>query len=502
MESGLSKNQILSELSRSPHGKLAEYIPVGKKAAAQEPEFLAHLIAWDHRKGQIRDAKVALPLISLSDSKFPEELVENSLAHLSLLGPRELLKAYRFSREMKFPAHQMRKQIKPLIEGFLRGTEKNWNEWQHIAIQHRHTLKELYALNHLKPSDKINTVLFGRHLDKTRATLPKGSIFEKVAELKNMTASEAAGTILEKKIPFLIAMGALGSKAKDPDLVLALIKRMSATELVTNTKMLERLGVKDNPILKGAYSEAIDKASSSSKNVLKTTRAAEQIGDEKLKSKLRGMQDKQLSSMAVEGDWLVLGDKSASMSAAIETSKQVAATLAKMVKGKVHLVFFDTSPQTIDVTGMSLDVIQAKTKYVTANGGTSIGCGLQRMLEGNIEVDGIAIISDAAENTPPLFVDVYKKYCEKYTKEVPVYLYRCKDMYPGHYATRDLKKYMAAAGFDLQEFNIENGIDYYSLPNLVATMRTNRYSLIDEVMETPLLTLKDVFKFKRKEIAA
>ena len=52
---------------------------------------------------------------------------------------------------------------------------------------------------------------------------------------------------------------------------------------------------------------------------------------------------------------------------------------------------------------------------------------------------------------------------------------------------------MADKGFDLQKFEI-TGNDYYSLPNMAATMRTNRYSLADEILETPLLTIADVFK--------
>jgi hypothetical protein len=60
---------------------------------------------------------------------------------------------------------------------------------------------------------------------------------------------------------------------------------------------------------------------------------------------------------------------------------------------------------------------------------------------------------------------------------------------------------MNIAKIDMQVFDLRGGIDYYSLPNLVATMRTNRYSLIDEVMAVPLLTLDKVFKnFERKEV--
>ena len=89
---------------------------------------------------------------------------------------------------------------------------------------------------------------------------PKGSVFEAVAGLKKMSPVEAAGAILKFKIPFLVAAGALEEKAKEPDLVLALINRMSSSELVNNTKTLEKLGLKTNPALRGAFEKALEKA--------------------------------------------------------------------------------------------------------------------------------------------------------------------------------------------------------------------------------------------------
>jgi hypothetical protein len=497
MEKGLSKNQILSELSRSPHGKLDEYVAVGLLAAKQEPEFLAHLISWDHEKGQVRDAKVALPIVSIKEQSYPDEFVENSLANLADLGPREILKAYRFALDLRAKnnsqPHRMR-LLRKMIETYLHEEELEApTKWDRLAIQHRHTLHELYALTHTKPSPHAQDIIFkGEH--------PKGSIFDAVAQLGNMSSSEAAGTIMEWRIPFLIALGALGKKAKEPDLVLALINRMTPTELITNTKMLEKLGVSTNPALKGAYQEGLKKAQSSTKNVLKTTRAAENIQNEELKANLQGVQDKQLASMAVEGNWLVLGDRSGSMQMAIEVAREVATTLSKMVKGKVWMVFFNTAPQTIDVTGAPLDVIKKATQYIRAEGRTSIGCGLMRMLEAKEEIDGIAIVSDGGDNTVPFFHDAYKKYSDWAGKEVPVYHYHVNGD-PNH-----LKGFCQSSHIDLQEFDLTGGVDFYSLPNLVRTMRTNRYSLVDEVMSSKLLTLKDVFKkvdvthFMRKEV--
>ena len=115
------------------------------------------------------------------------------------------------------------------------------------------------------------------------------------------------------------------------------------------------------------------------------------------------------------------------------------------------------------------------------------------ILDRKVEVDGIAIISDAQENTPPVFVNAYKEYSKFADKEVPVYLYRCAYEAQG-WGDVDLAKAMKQHGFDLQEFDLRKGVDFYSLPNLVKTMRTNRYSLIDEILATPLLSLRQAFQ--------
>src|SRR5262249_41628389 len=158
------------------------------------------------------------------------------------------------------------------------------------------------ALAHVKPSLRAQEILFNRRY-------PAGSLFEVVANLKDMSAAEAAGTIMELRLPFLICLGALGAKSKDPDLVLALIQRMSPTELVTNAKMLERLGVNKNPALRGAFQEGLKRAATSTANILKTTRAVDEIADVEIKEQLRGLQEKQLAKGGVEGSWLVLADK-------------------------------------------------------------------------------------------------------------------------------------------------------------------------------------------------
>lgn len=482
-EQGITRNSIINELAKSPHGKLNEYTATGRKAASQDPEFLAHLIAWNHLNGQIRDSKVALPIVSLSTADYPADFMENSLAHLALLDPRNLLRAVRFAKELKTPGrtHAIRRLVSRYLE--------NRDRWDRVALQHRRSLKELYALCHLKPSAHADAVLF-------KGQRPSGSVFEAVANLKTMTPREAAGTILEKRIPFLIAMGAIGKKP-DTDLVLALIERMSPSELVTNTKMLERFGIKTVPALRAAYEQALGRAAKSKKNTLKATVAADAIEDEGLAEKLKALQEKQIKATGgIDGDWLVLGDKSGSMRQAIATATHLAATLAKMVNGKVHLVFFDTSPRYIDATDKSYDELLAATRFITAAGGTSIGCGLLYAVEKGLEVDGIAIVSDGGENRAPVFAHVYRAFAQATGKNPPVYLYHTAG------DPNALVYNNAAAGIDTQQFEVPPNFDYYSLPNLVQTMRVNRYSLIDAIMETPLVEINTVLKPKEEFVHA
>jgi hypothetical protein len=81
----------------------------------------------------------------------------------------------------------------------------------------------------------------------------------------------------------------------------------------------------------------------------------------------------------------------------------------------------------------------------------------------------------------------YRKYCEKMGVEPTLYFYQLAGE-PDVFSTE-----CRAAGVDLQTFDLRNqAVDYYSLPNLVKTMRVSRYQLLEEVMATPLRTLNEV----------
>lgn len=488
MEKALTKNQILNELTKSPHGKLEEYLAVGQQATREDPEFMAHLIAFNREHGQIRDSKVALPIITLSVPEFPAELISNSLAHVVSLDPRNMVRALRFAKQIKSGRVRL---LHGTVKRYLYNLQHNRSQWERVAIMHRASLQTLYTFPYtggrIKQRSMVKALLEHNYT--------KDSLFDSIRNLRDMAPQEAAGTIMRLNLPSLVVRGAVGAKLKDPDVIMAVIGRMTPTELVTASTMLEDIGIKNNPALRAAYDQALGKAASSTKNVLKASRKAAEVKDESMKAKLHTLQEKQLRSLGgIDGNWLVLGDKSGSMQKAIEFARYVAATLAKMVTGQVHLVYFDTSPRYINATGKSYEDLLAETKTITAVGGTSIGCGLQYIMDKKIDVDGIAIVSDGAENSAPFFSVVYPKYSKYLDKEPTVYVYLTKGESPV------IDTALKTAQIDFQMFDLRHDkADHYSIPEIAKTMQTSRYALIDKILAAPLLDVEKLLTSNKRE---
>jgi hypothetical protein len=381
--------------------------------------------------------------------------------------------------------------------------EENTGWFDRTALQHRESLRALYSYLRIKPSERAQIILNrgttggGKNGGgKVRVGYPAGSVFEAVANLKTMTPQQAAGAIMGMKIPLLVVLGALGERVKDPAICLAMIEAMTPAELMNNSKMLEKLGIKTNPALRGAYSAALGRAGDNKKGAatLKASKAAAAVDDEVIREKLMALQEKQIGrakeakeAKGLEGDWLILGDKSGSMNTAIEWARQLAATVAKFTKGDTHLFFFDTEPRYIEATGKTLEQLTSLTRNIGAGGGTSIGCGLRAAMDRKLNIDGIVLVSDGAEHQPPYFHQEYATLVNGTDKQVPIYFCRV----PGEQDA--LTSRLKGLGINVQVIDVDGG-DYYSIPNIIKTFRANVYSLFDEIMETPLLTINDVLK--------
>lgn len=481
-----SRNKLVAALLKIKHGDLSLYIPEGLAAAKADPDVLAHFIAWNHKNGKVRDAKVALPPLALRGLNSQDvDLAENAVSHMLSLSPRDLVRSYDFSKSLTSQGNNItgghRRLLETGLKRYLEARESSTKWFDKTTLQHRRSMKQLYRLSHKKPSAHAQAILF-------ECNYPKHSVFAKVAALKSLGAKEAAGVILEYDIPFEVAVGAV-AKAKDKDIVLALIEGMTGNQIITNTQMLQRLGVMTDPALKSAYEKALERAKSDKRVETLKSGVASKKAQGKAATQLAELQEiKKTQLGGIEGDWLVLGDRSGSMQNAIEVARQVAGIIASCVTGSVHLIFFDTTPIHFDVTGKTYDQIVQDTRRVGAGGSTSIGCGLDYIRSRGIVVNGIAIASDGGENASPMFADVYRKYCASLSIEPPIYLFHTDG------DTDALSSNLNRAGIPLEKFELGRAVDYYSLPNIVKTLRANRYALYDEIMETPLLKFNDVFK--------
>ncbi len=98
-ESARERSALLGSLLKVKHRALLEYTEDVLPGALRDPELFAHLIAWNSKNGKVRDTKVAFPILALRTGAMDDrELTENAMAHLALLGPRELARAYAFNK--------------------------------------------------------------------------------------------------------------------------------------------------------------------------------------------------------------------------------------------------------------------------------------------------------------------------------------------------------------------------------------------------------------------
>lgn len=494
---GFQYMDLVNELSKSVHGNYYEYQDTTLKAARTDPEFLGHFIAWNLLKGEIRDSKISIPVFSLrglSDHVY----VENSIASLMTLDPVNLVKAYRLNKELSAKGQTIsggkslhfREMLQNAIQEYLTVRENNRKWWERTVLQHRSAMKELYAVSHTVPSVFAQAILFDRKY-------PRGSVFEKIARLRTMPAKEAAGVILNERIPYQTAIGALGMSKevykKHPEFALAFMEQMTGQQLLISTKFLKSLGVFDSAMLKSEYDKALARASRDKKvSTLKADKVASVLEgsvEESVIKKLSAVQEEKIEQTGgIEGDWLILGDKSGSMSEAISTAIDISALLARAVKGKVYLCFFDVHPRFFDVTGKTLQEIKQMCRGITANGGTACGVGLDYIMSKGIAVNGIVLVSDGGDNTYPFFSEMYEQYIKRMNVMPSVTFIKLSG--EGDRVTRGMQdRHFPMITFDLRK----KSVDYYSLPNIIKTLKVGSFALLDEIMGTQLLTLQKVF---------
>jgi hypothetical protein len=485
----LTPQAIVSHLMTPAHGKLETYIAPARQALATHKQFVAHALAWNRRHGTIRDVQVALPVLTLAapGQSAPLPYRDQALALLACLDPRDLVAAWAFGKVVGLHSHA-RRRLSTTTHAYLRAREACEAWWDRTALGFRADLTCLYRLSHTKPDPRAQAWLFD-------GQAPPGSVFARLQQCPQWEADEVAGFLRAEQIPALVAEGYLNHRLTEPAILAAMLDRYTPAQLLRRRKAIQRWGGEDAAMTRGALQAATARSSQQRQRGLGETlrQTQEAVADDGgLTAELEAITEAQLDQApGIEGNWLWLIDVSGSMTTAMEPGCRLAAYVARQTRGQVWLCFFNHEPYFREVTGKTYAEIQAIGQAMTSDGGTSIGCGLAAALERKLGLDAIGIVSDGGQRHPPTFLDAYARYSAWAQKQVPVYLYRVAGQDPDW-----LSGPCQHAGIPYQVFPL-TAVDQVSLESLAQTMRTQRYSLLDEILATPLVTLEQALRVPR-----
>jgi hypothetical protein len=461
--------EILNSLLTTPHRQLDQVAAIHKDMAELDPLFYGHLAVWYQQNGDVRDHKEVF-----IGNLLTSELVEHRGAGFMLLQEFPPYEVARIIDFMKRQKGKLPRSARTAVTRYLREREKNPNFFDRAALRARKALKHLYASLHIKPDSRADAVLF-------KETPPADSLAFALKQLaKTATPAEQAQIIIERKIPYTVAVGAV--KKLTPSVLVALINSMSAQEVINNLKSLKARGAFEHQEVKRLIDEKLQKAATSDRvSAFKAIKAAEvAVVDESIASQLEHIADRQVKRHGkITKPTAMFVDKSGSMTVAIEVGKQIAALVSGIAEGELFVYAFDTMAYPVTARGKELSDWEKAFQHLFPQGSTSIGAPLETMRLKKQAVEQIIIVTDENENDAPYFNTVYKRYCEE-LKVLPAVII----VKVGQHS-KYLEEQLQRDKVTFETFTFEG--DYYSLPNLVPLLaRPSRLELLIEIMETPL----------------
>ncbi len=462
------RTQVLNSFLATPHGKLADLAPLHTSALDRDPLFYGHLAAWYAERGEVRDHKV-LFVAHLLTSDYPE-LRGAGWALLQRLPPHQVVAAVDHAKRVigKLP-----RSFKSAVAAYLRGLELDHQRFDRAALRGRQSLKHLYATLRIAPGARAQRILFAEDP-------PEESPLAALKALaRSQDPAEQAAIIIERRIPYTTAVGAL--RALTPATLVALIEVMTPQEAINHLASLKKRGAFDSPEVR-ALVEAKIKAAEGDRRVstLKATRALASVAlDDAAAELLTAVTDARVAGMPhITRPTALLVDKSSSMTQAIAVAREVAA-LVSAVCDSFEVLAFDTEAFEVRASGAGRSAWEQAFRMVRADGATSIGAPVARLAQERRYVEQLVVITDMGENRAPLFTDAYAQYERELGVSPNVVLVAV-----GGSDRRFLERLRACPiALTVWEFSG----DYYSLPNLVRLLAApSRAELVAQVMAAPL----------------
>jgi hypothetical protein len=336
-------------------------------------------------------------------------------------------------------------------------------------------VKRLYALNHVKPGERAQRILFDEDP-------PKDSRIYALRQLaKAENPADQAKAIIENAIPYRVAATVV--RQMTPTVLLALIDRMSPQELINNVASLQRRGALDNPELKALVEQKLEQAKTGPRvSAFKAERAKDAGGaalGADLRRKLEQVADARVKAKGrIARPTALLIDKSASMTPAIDVGKRIGAMISAVCERELYVYAFDTMAYPVERGGADLASWERALTGIQAGGGTSAGAPVEVMRVKRQYVEQIILVTDEEENSAPLFADALAKYRRDVKADPNVCIVRIG-------SSSTLYDRCVKEGVMVDVFRF--GGDYYSLPNLVPLIsKPSKLELLMEIMDYPL----------------
>ncbi len=461
--------EMLNSLLTTPHRKLEQVAEIHQLIVELDPIFYGHLAVWYQRNGDVRDHKEVFVAHLLTS-----DLVEHRDAGFVMLQEFPPYQVARVVDFMKQHRNKLPRSARTAVQRYLKVRESNPALFDRAALRGRKAMKHLYASLHIKPSERANAILF-------RDQPPVGSLADVLKQLaKAESAAEQARLIVEFKLPYAIAIGAI--KQLTPKVLVALTNSMTPQEVINNLKSLKARGAMDHPEVKALIDGKLDEASKSTRVAAFKAQVAADAADldEDTLARLEKVTNEQVKRRGViTRPTALLVDKSGSMENAIELGKRLAALISGITQADLFVYAFDNIPYPVTAQGKELTDWERAFQHIKAGGGTSIGAPLEAMRKKRQIVDQIIVVTDEGENVAPYFGEVYKTYCRELATMPNVVIVRV-----GSYCNW-LESQLKGQQAPVETFTFAG--DYYSLPNLVPLLtRPSRLDLLMEILDTPL----------------
>lgn len=463
---------LLDSFLHASHGKLGTIHDVHAEALERDAIFYGHLARWYIENGAVRDHQ-ELFVAHLISSPLPAHRV-----HGAVLMQR--LRVYQVARVVKYARERLHvrgRALRRAVETWLRRREAHEAWFDECAIRDRRTLKGLYASLHIKPSLHAQRVLFDD-------APPQGSRVEVARRLARLADDPAAQArlIVEHHIHYTTALGAV--KHWTPMLLFALVKVMTAPQVITNLAMLQRRGAFACPETKALLDQRIREAVTCNRVCdFKTVVALRAVGHDARVSGglLESLQKRLRNRGTIDVPTALFVDKSSSMDEAVEIGKQLAILCSTVAARDLHVFAFDSLPFEIVPQRRDIGGWEEAFGPIRANGTTSIGAPFLR-LKGR-RVEQIVVITDGEENSRPMFRDALETYEHQHGVRCRVIIIRVG----GRNVATPLEQSLRDREITVIPFKG----DYYNLPNVVPMLCTTPQALVEEVLATPLHTFDD-----------